>query len=489
MTVSPDQHSRRILLAPSVVGLVVAAGLGSLFATYWDDAWHTDIGRDDALIPPHLLLYGSVAVAGLAVAAWGALVVWRSRSLLAVLGHPALLTAAAGGLVTLGSGVADAFWHEAFGRDAVLWSPPHMLAVFGTVALIVGVLAGARPGTPSWLLSTAGALLLGSALIAVLEFETDVPQFSESLYLPTLLVSSLFALWVLRRLVPGRFAVTRVVGMYVLARLIIAAVLMALGRTAPDLPLAIVGLALADLPWRRPITAYAAGAAGVSVTTLISSVVEAAGVPVAGVLPSAVPVIVLFLAARLADARSRPVAALLFAGGIAALPMSSPDPAQAHDPGQGEPVAQVMLTGTSDGDGALTLTAELPVACSTSGTCRVLARRAGEVISGTLSADGRHVMGTIEVPPTGLWFVYLETAHARGKVETWLPLDASTAERISERRDLYLPAGRAEGAELPGAEIAAGVALYAVGLAVLGLAVMQTRRSRTEAIAGIATST
>jgi hypothetical protein len=461
-----------------MVGLIVAAGLVSLFATYWDDAWHTDIGRDDALIPPHLALYGSVAVAGLTVAAWGSLVVWRSRSLLAVVRHPALLTAAAGGLVTLGSGVADAYWHEAFGRDAVLWSPPHMLAVFGTVAMIVGVLAGTRPGAPSWLLSAAGALLLGSAMIAVLEFETDVPQFSEALYLPVLLVSALFALGMLRRLVPGRFAVTRVVGTYALARLIVAVALAALGRTAPDLPLAVLGLALADLPWRRPVTAYAAGAAGISATTLISSAVGATGAPIAGVLPVAIAVIALFLATLLVDFRLRPVAALVLAGGITVLPMSSPDPALAHDPGQGEPVAQVLLTGSSDGNGTLRLAADLPRAGSAPDCCRLLARRAGETIGGTVSVDGRRVTGTVTVPPTGRWFVYVEAAHARGPVETWLALDASAAQRISERRDLYLPAGRAEEAGLPGAEIAAGIALYALGLAVLALAVLQTRRFR-----------
>ncbi|MFI9557591.1 esterase/lipase family protein [Nonomuraea endophytica] len=62
--------TRTTLSAPAVC-LVVVAGFASLFATYWDDAWHTDIGRDDALIPPHLLLFGSVAVVGLVVAGWG----------------------------------------------------------------------------------------------------------------------------------------------------------------------------------------------------------------------------------------------------------------------------------------------------------------------------------------------------------------------------------------------------------------------------------
>src|SRR3954469_6843645 len=101
MNISYSRHADRILLPPPAIGVVVAAGLASLFATYWDDAWHTDLGRDDALIPPHLLLYGSVAVAGLLVAAWGLLTVWRAHSLLAIFRRPDLLTAAAGGVVTL----------------------------------------------------------------------------------------------------------------------------------------------------------------------------------------------------------------------------------------------------------------------------------------------------------------------------------------------------------------------------------------------------
>jgi hypothetical protein len=50
--------------------------------------------------------------------------------------------------VTLAALPIDAAWHAAFGRDAVLWSPPHMLAIFGSLALLVGFLAAARPDTP-----------------------------------------------------------------------------------------------------------------------------------------------------------------------------------------------------------------------------------------------------------------------------------------------------------------------------------------------------
>jgi hypothetical protein len=78
----------------SVAGLpagllaVVVAGSSGLFATFWDDAWHTDLGRDQATIPPHLLLYASMATIGAVVAAWGLSARRRSRSLAAVLRQP-----------------------------------------------------------------------------------------------------------------------------------------------------------------------------------------------------------------------------------------------------------------------------------------------------------------------------------------------------------------------------------------------------------------
>ena len=150
-----------------------------------------------------------MAAIGAVVAAWGLSALWRDRSPAAVWRQPPLLLAAAGGTVTLAAAPIDAAWHARFGRDAVLWSPPHMLAIFGSLALLVGFLAGARPATPRWILTGLGALLLGSAAVPVLEFETDVPQFSETLYLPVLLATTLFAAWVLRQVIPGPLPVAR----------------------------------------------------------------------------------------------------------------------------------------------------------------------------------------------------------------------------------------------------------------------------------------
>ncbi len=80
MTVSL-MTDERLAVSPVLGWAVLTGGAVALFATYWDEAWHTDIGRDSAWIAPHLLLYGAMAVAGSAIAAWGVRTWWTTRSL------------------------------------------------------------------------------------------------------------------------------------------------------------------------------------------------------------------------------------------------------------------------------------------------------------------------------------------------------------------------------------------------------------------------
>jgi hypothetical protein len=42
--------------------VVAAGGVAAIFGLYWDDAWHTDVGRDTFFSRPHLLLYAGVSV-------------------------------------------------------------------------------------------------------------------------------------------------------------------------------------------------------------------------------------------------------------------------------------------------------------------------------------------------------------------------------------------------------------------------------------------
>lgn len=476
MHVSYVNHSS-IRLSPVLGALAAAGGAVSLFATYWDDAWHTDIGRDTALIAPHLALYGSVAVVGLVVLGWGFLVLVRARSIRAALRQPGLLLAGLGGAVTLAAAPLDAFWHDAFGRDAVLWSPPHMLVVFASTTMAIGLLAGLRPTRRGIVEAALAAIVLGSALMTVLEYDTDVPQFSQTLYLPVVLVSGLLAVAIIRALVPRPYAVAQSVAFYIAIRLVVIAALILLGRSTPDLPVAVLGLAVADLPWRGHAARYGATAAAVAALAWIAAAIGIASQPPAAVGVVAAPVIVVSLVVVLATSWSaHPVgasAAALLAGATM-MALGPASEAIAHDPGQGEQVTSARLTVVGDGRGNVRLEAVAHGAGSALVADGVVARRGGQRLTAPLTEIGEgRFSGTIRLPDEGLWFIYVEFTRAGKRVEGWLPVDSGWRGTRSTERELYVPAGKQPPTTT---QVASGAAIYAAGLILFGLALMQTRR-------------
>jgi hypothetical protein len=466
-------------------GLLAAAGAVSLFAGYWDDAWHTDVGRDDATIPPHLLLYGSVAVAGLVIVAWGLRVLGRTHSLRATLRYRPLIIAGAGGAATLAAAPVDAAWHTAFGRDAVLWSPPHMLVVLASTSMVIGALAGLRPTRRGLVAAALSGLLLGSLLMSVLEYETDVPQFPEALYLPVLLAAGTLAAAIVRDLVPHGAPVTRMVLAYVAFRLVTTAVLALFGRTAPDLPIAVLGLMLVDLPWRSGVTRYAAGAAGMSALAWGSAALEAASPEARPVAIAAVPVIGVFVLALMVTGLGRrplvlgATTAVLAVGALT----GGGGRAEAHDPGQGRSVAVATVTGTSDARGTATLAVRLPDGCDETTPRGLVARRAGESVTARLRAAGDcRFTGTVRLPGDGRWFVYAELRVDGQDAETWLPIRSDAATEQVESRELYVSAGAGSG--LGPVQFGAGVVVYVLGLALLTLSVLGARSCRVSSGSG-----
>jgi hypothetical protein len=475
----------RLSLPAAWGSLLAAAGTVSLFAGYWDDAWHTDVGRDDATIPPHLLLYGSVAVAGVVVVAWGLRVLRRTRSLGATLRYRPLIIAGAGGAATLAAAPVDAAWHTAFGRDAVLWSPPHMLVVLASTSMVVGALAGLRPTRRGLVEAALSGLLLGSLLMSVLEYETDVPQFAEALYLPVLLATATIAAAIVRDLVPHRAPVIRMVLAYVAFRLVTTAVLAMFGRTAPDLPIAVLGLMLVDLPWRSATTRYAAGAAGISALAWASAALDAASLGARPVAVAAVPVVaVLVLTLTVTGRGRRPLAfgattAVLAVGTLT----SGGERAEAHDPGQGRPVASATVTGSSNGRGMATLTVRMPDGCDGTTPRRLVARRAGETVTSQLTAVGDcRYTGTVRLPDDGRWFVYAELRVDGQDAETWLAIRSDAATEQVESRDLYVPVGAGTG--IGPVQLGTGALVYAVGLALFALSILGARAHRASSRSG-----
>jgi hypothetical protein len=72
--------------------------------------------------------------------------------------------------------------------------------------MAIGVLAGPSDDPSGLVEAAVSGLVLGSLVMAVLEYETDVPQFSEAFYLPVLLAAVMPAVLITRRLVPHRHA-------------------------------------------------------------------------------------------------------------------------------------------------------------------------------------------------------------------------------------------------------------------------------------------
>lgn len=459
----------------------ILAGVGgvvALFGVYWDDAWHTDIGRDSALIPPHLTLYGGVALIGLAIASWGMRVLFRTRSLATTLRYRPLLFAGIGAVVVLAAGPFDAFWHSAYGRDAVLWSPPHIIAVFASTVMIQGLLSGIDD--PRWPLldEVLAFLLLGNLAVAVMEYETDVPQFSEAFYLPVAVAAALMAAWFARRMTGHRYAVTFMVVGYLVVRLAITGALPMLGRSVPDLPIVYVGLLAMDLPfWRTAVQRYAAGAAGMTVLALAAAIFGVASQsPGPLVAPMVVAVGVLALAVGVERSRLGAVHALilvLLSAGSYVLWFASP--ANAHDPGQGEEVGTVEVTAASDGSGVVSFAVRASNDCARLEPHRLVARRGGETRAAPLrraDADACLFESSTRLPGRGRWFVYAELRAGQEHVETWMPVQIDRRESHVERRPLYRPSGAAG---ITAAETATGVVVYLFGFALLGSAMWFAR--------------
>jgi hypothetical protein len=464
------------------VAAAIAAGAG-LFSAYWDDAWHTTVGRDSALIPPHLLLYALIVFVGLVLAVWGVRVLWHWRSLRTLLRAPGFALAASAAAATVVAAPADAFWHTAFGRDAVLWSPPHLLSVIATIVLLAALLIGldARAGLVAR--AALGAALLGASQIVIMEFDTDVPQFAEVLYLPLLIATALGSGWVITALTADRRVLPAAIAGYLVFRVIVLAALGVVGWIAPDAPLALVGLFALTIRigvWRWLLAALAIAALQVAAS--------ATGLSSVGLIPVAqslvvVGAVVAVAAVILVVGRRRIVGAglagLILVVSLAAAPV--PSPAYAHDPGQGASFGEATIAVSGDGSGLVevSVTDLASETAESAAPVRVVARRAGGSVEGSLVADAERAgsfSGSVVLPDPGLWFVYAQFADAGRTLEVWLPVDQTLTSTVSERRDLYEPVGGAIAPSL--GQIVVGALLLALcaGLLIWAGAAVARRR-------------
>lgn len=126
---------------------VFAVTSGSV-GTAWDISWHKSIGRDSFWTVPHILIYLCGVVAGLACGyviletTFGRNAEARAASV-HVWGFDGPLGAflcAWGGIAMIASAPFDNWWHNAYGLDVKVLSPPHILLALGMLAIRLGTL-------------------------------------------------------------------------------------------------------------------------------------------------------------------------------------------------------------------------------------------------------------------------------------------------------------------------------------------------------------
>lgn len=474
--------------------LVAFAGaMSALAGAWWDDAWHTERGRDEFFIAPHIAIYAGIAASGGALSLW-ALLTARAHGTQAVWRHKPLTLALLSVAVTLASGPIDNAWHVAFGRDAVIWSPPHMLGIAGTLALGAAILAELAGRPERWagsLTVVAGALVLASASFATAEYDTDVPQFDEVFYLPVLGFAAGIALVLIRTAADARWAATISALAYAAFIALVGGFLALVDFPPPALPLLALPALGVDVAHARrwppalTATAYtvALHLAYVPVRNLIGDGVrfDAEDVLLGAALTWAGAYLIFRVSGEPAAAeRPRAHAPLATAGAAALLlVLALAAPALAHDPGQGKDAGTVALRISVDQGDRATLTARLPIdVCARTEPEAVVARRAGEELRAPLLKLGCELQGALDLPDQGRWFVYAEMRRDGQSVESWLPVDAGRGSQtvVERERYAYIPPEQSASA----IKAIAGVVLYAGMLALLYATFRLIRASRRE---------
>jgi hypothetical protein len=124
---------------------ILAVFLGN-FGAHWDISWHRSIGRDTFWSPPHIAIYAKGVLAGIT---FGYLILHttffeRSRddvvSIWGLKGPLGAFLAAWGGVAMITSAPFDDWWHNAYGLDVRIVSPPHVILILGGYAITTGAL-------------------------------------------------------------------------------------------------------------------------------------------------------------------------------------------------------------------------------------------------------------------------------------------------------------------------------------------------------------
>ncbi len=136
-------------MIPWYLWCVVLAGTSAMIGGLWDISWHRSIGRDTFWTPAHIAIYLCGVLAGISCG-YLILATTFSRSaahlrvnsvkLWGFHGPLGAFIASWGGIAMLTSAPFDDWWHNAYGLDVRIISPPHAILAIGMFSVMLGAI-------------------------------------------------------------------------------------------------------------------------------------------------------------------------------------------------------------------------------------------------------------------------------------------------------------------------------------------------------------
>ncbi|MDQ2843886.1 MAG: hypothetical protein M3Y72_23185, partial [Acidobacteriota bacterium] len=199
----------------------------------WDISWHMTIGRDTFWTPAHLAIYLCGVLAGLA---FGYIILTTSYSNAAPLAESSVhiwgfraplgaFIASWGGIAMLTSAPFDNWWHDAYGLDVKIISPPHIVLFIGVYGVLLGTIvlvAGHANRSTGTTRERSKYLLIYGCGISLVMLMTMLMEYTTRIFLhtarPYVIVAALvpIMLTVAARATGVRFAATLVALFYML---------------------------------------------------------------------------------------------------------------------------------------------------------------------------------------------------------------------------------------------------------------------------------
>ena len=192
--------SARASAIPWYVWSAAIAVTSTTFGLYWDISWHSGIGRDTFWTPAHMAIQLGAVITGVccaylilhttfsadAEATENSVGIWGFR------GPLGAFVAAWGGFCMLTSAPFDNWWHNSFGLDVQILSPPHVVLLIGIFVMGLGGLiltagqmnrtSGATRETLNRLLLYNGTLLLCLLMMLGYEYIGDQTLMHSAIY-------------------------------------------------------------------------------------------------------------------------------------------------------------------------------------------------------------------------------------------------------------------------------------------------------------------